>query len=203
MKLYILSLTLLITLSGFSQTIKPLETEWTIDYSERNNSYFKDINNVLDKFVGTWKYEDTTTNTVFEITFSKALHLESRKNGFTDELSAQFKLIINGVEQYNTYNTLCEDCFIATGFASFTEGYDSNNNIIRTEPNPNMYIASIAEPNIEQYIESSDLKLVHQFNLGSPAQLIWTNKTSQVKRIATGQIMNVYQMPLYMILIKQ
>ena len=205
MKPYILKIIILfIGLTGFSQTIKPLETEWTVQYSERNDSYFKDINNVLDKFVGTWRYENTATNTVFEITFTKIIHAERHnRNCFKDKLSAQFKLIVNGIEQYNTYTNECQSCFITTGFGYFTEGYDANNNIISTAPNPNMYIASIAEPAIAKYVLSSNLKLIYQANLGSPDQLIWTNKASQVKRIATGQHMNVYQMPLEMILVKQ
>ena len=71
MKKYVLILITLFGITAFSQTIKPIETEWLVDYSEKNDTYFKDVNNVLDKFVGTWRYEDLTTNTVFEVTFQK------------------------------------------------------------------------------------------------------------------------------------
>jgi hypothetical protein len=189
-------------LVGFGQTIKPVETEGYQENITVRGVYFKDVNNVLDKFVGTWKYEDTSTNTIFEITFSKVINQERIFDNYADELSAQFKLSINGVEQYNTYNTTCADCFIASGFASYEEGFE-NDEFIYTEPNVNMYVGAIAEPNIEQYVLSSNLKLEYQFNLGSFAQLIWTNKVSQKKRIATGQQVNVYQMPMNMVLIKQ
>jgi hypothetical protein len=189
-------------LVGFGQTIKPVETEGYQENITVRGVYFKDVNNVLDKFVGTWKYEDTSTNTIFEITFSKVINQERIFDNYADELSAQFKLSINGVEQYNTYNTTCADCFIASGFTSYEEGFE-NDEFIYTEPNFNMYVGAIAEPNIEQYVLSSNLKLEYQFNLGSSAQLIWTNKVSQKKRIATGQQVNVYQMPMNMVLIKQ
>lgn len=204
MKQYILNITLLLTgLIGISQTtIKPIEAEWIVHYSERKNSYFKDINNVLDKFVGTWKYEDAITNTVFEMTFAKVLHRESRKNSFTDELSAQFKLSIDGIEQYNTYITPCESCFISTGFSSYEEGFE-NDEFVYTEPNSNMYVGAIAEPNIEQHVLSSNLKLKYQSNFGNAAQIIWTNKVEIGLDYNTNVRINNYQMPMNMVLIKQ
>ncbi|EPR70673.1 hypothetical protein ADIWIN_3320 [Winogradskyella psychrotolerans RS-3] len=202
MKLYILNILLLFCLIGFGQTIKPVESEGNQENITVRGVYFKDVNNVLDKFVGTWKYENTLTNTVFEITFSKVINQERIFDNYADELSAQFKLSINGIEQYNTYTTSCEDCFIASGFRSYEEGFE-NDEFVYTEPNSNMYVGAIAEPNIEQYVLSSSLKLEYQFFLGNPAQLIWTNKASQKKRIATGEHMNVYQMPMNMVLIKQ
>ncbi|RKE92239.1 DUF6705 family protein [Ichthyenterobacterium magnum] len=201
MKHYII-ITLLLISTICNAQIKPIETEWDQSNISERNTYFKDVNNVLNKFLGTWKYEDTSNNLVFEITFSKLINQEQIFDNYADELSAQFKLIINGVEQYNTYNTLCNDCFIPKGFCSYEEGFE-NDEFVYTEPNVNMYVANFAEPNIERYVLSSDLKLEYQFSLGSPAQLIWTNKTGTVKRIATGQHMNVYQMPMNMVLIKQ
>lgn len=204
MKHYILIAAMFFGLNAYCQTIKALETEWTLSDAECNNSYFKDINNVLDKFIGTWKYEDVVSNTRFEITFTKLLRMENiHQNGFDDELFAKFKLIVNGVEHYNTYTTPCEDCFIPLGFGLFVEGYDSNFSAIITQPNSNMYIGAFAEPAIEKYVTSSNLKLQFQFNLGSPPNLVWTNIVDKKIRIATGQHMNVYQMPMNMVLVKQ
>ena len=68
--LYIFAL--LTTTMSFAQqlpeTIIPLEEKLGTD----NNSgiyYFKDVNHVLDKFMGTWKYETATES--LEITFYK------------------------------------------------------------------------------------------------------------------------------------
>ncbi|RKE92240.1 hypothetical protein BXY80_2158 [Ichthyenterobacterium magnum] len=157
---------------------------------------------MLNKFLGTWKYEDASNNLVFEITFSKLINQEQIFDNYADELSAQFKLIINGIEQYNTYTTICEDCFIPGGFNSYEEGFE-NDEFIYTESNVNMYIASFAEPNIEDDVLASDLKLEYQFSLGSPAQLIWTNKVSEVLDYITNIRVNNYQLPMNMVLIKQ
>jgi hypothetical protein len=203
MKYLIITTLLLSFFCNAQQTELPIETEWVLDYTQTNNKYFKDINNVLNKFEGTWKYEDMTTNTVFEITFTKILHQEGHKNGFVDELICQFKLTINGIEQYNTYTTPCADCFIPSGFATYTEGYE-NGAFIYTQPNVNMYVASIAEPDIEDDVLASDLKLVYQYDTSTAIEvLIWTNKVSEGTNVATGGISNVYKMPLNMILIKQ
>ena len=39
-----------------AQTIKPAEQYYTEDYNTLNNIYFKDINHIYDKFLGTWEY---------------------------------------------------------------------------------------------------------------------------------------------------
>lgn len=202
MKLYILNILLLFCLMGFGQTIKPVETEGNQENITVWGVYFKDVNNVLDKFVGTWKYENTLTNTVFEITFSKVINQERIFDNYADELSAQFKLSINGVEQYNTYTTPCEDCFIASGFRSYEEGFE-NDEFIYTEPNVNMYVGAIAEPNIEDDVLSSNLKLQYLSNLGISEQLIWTNNVDPGFDYITGTRINNYQMPMNMVLIKQ
>lgn len=201
MKKYILNTLLLFCLMGFGQTIKPIETEWTVENTD--DTYFKDVNNVLDKFVGTWRYENTLSNTIFEITFTKVIQAEGHKNGYVDELSAQFKLTVNGIEKYNTYITDCEDCFVSSRLCFYKEDEIINNRWVFTEPNVNMYVGSIAEPDFENQVLASNLKLEYQFNLGNPAQLNWTNIVSTAFTYNTGEIVNNYQMPLNMVLIKQ
>jgi hypothetical protein len=71
-KLLILGLIIFSNLSCKAQDIKPLETK--MDYYSpetglpKNISYFKDINHLLDKYVGTWKGTQGTKNYVFIIT---------------------------------------------------------------------------------------------------------------------------------------
>ncbi|MCD2259152.1 DUF6705 family protein [Psychroserpens luteolus] len=203
----ITALAFLITISvNAQQTEVPVETEWTVPPSQLNNRYFKDVNNVLDKFVGTWKYENTLNNAVFEITFSKLLHQETHENSFVDELDAQFKLTVNGVEIYNTYTTPCENCIISDGFLSekVYQTLGDYENFLILPPNVNTYFMAIAEPDIEKHVLSSDLKL--EFNLGSNGnadQLTWTNKVDLGKDSNTNQIVNNYEMPLNMVLVKQ
>jgi len=203
MKKYILILIALFGFTAFGQTIKPIETEWTLHYSEQNDTYFKDVNNVLDKFVGTWRYEDLTTNTVFEVTFSKILHQEAHKNGSKDMLSAQFKLIINNVEQYNTYTTPCVNCFVPVGFSSFLESSDALGNFVTSEVSPNMYIGAMAEPEFERNVSASDLKLRYMPSLlGDSPTLLWVNRVSEVSLYTTGERINNYATPLEMVLTK-
>ena len=203
MKKYVLILIALFGFTAFGQTIKPIETEWLVDYSEKNDTYFKDVNNVLDKFVGTWRYEDLTTNTVFEVTFSKILHQERHIDVFYDELSAQFKLTINEVEQYNTYTTPCVNCFIARGFNSFLESSDALGNLVTSEVSPNMYIGAMAEPAFERNVSASDLKLRYTPSLlGDSPTLLWVNRVSEVSLYTTGERINNYATPLEMVLTK-
>jgi hypothetical protein len=203
MKHYILITLLFIGAFGFAQqTIKPIETENIVPNTD--NTYFKDVNNQLDKFVGTWKYEDTNTNTVFEITLTKILHQEVHKNSFADELIAQFKLTVNGVELYNTYTIPCADCVIDGGFRSERIYNPSTTYYTIIPPNVNTYFMCIAEPDFEDDVLASNLKLVHQRDLVTGnAQLIWTNKVREVTYYQTTQVVNIYKMPHNMILIKQ
>ncbi|WP_452600263.1 DUF6705 family protein, partial [Pontimicrobium sp. MEBiC01747] len=102
--IYIHTLMLLMAISSWAQNlVAPIETQYTTNFLASDIS-FKDINGELNKFIGTWTYEDTATNTHFEITFSKiedfVIYL---RNCTEDRLTAQFKLTIDGVEQYNTY----------------------------------------------------------------------------------------------------
>jgi hypothetical protein len=71
-KLLILGLIIFSNLSCKAQDTKPLETK--MDYYSpetgipKNISYFKDINHLLDKYIGTWKGTLGTKNYVFTIT---------------------------------------------------------------------------------------------------------------------------------------
>ena len=53
---------LLIATSSFSQVIKPIETRKTNVEIAGITYYYKDVNGVLDKFLGSWKYQDSPVN---------------------------------------------------------------------------------------------------------------------------------------------
>ena len=65
--------------------------------------YYKDIDGILNKFLGTWKYEDVTNNTSFEITF---YFNEKREIGgdYKDGIYGKYKYIENGNLIYDTTN---------------------------------------------------------------------------------------------------
>lgn len=73
-----------------------------ISYNSSNipkNAYCKDLNNDLDKFTGTWKYENGNTELVITIVKNEQIDLDSY---YTDELAGNYKYIENGVEIVNT-----------------------------------------------------------------------------------------------------
>lgn len=103
-----------------AQEIVPKEQEE--QYLTNGNfqgKYFKDVNGHLNKFIGTWKWQDNASNPtkVFEVTFIK-LENEFTGSYFRDLLITNFKYIENGIEIYNTEN-IFDDKFIFGGLFSF------------------------------------------------------------------------------------
>jgi len=89
------------TMVGFGQNnIIPVEQGININDGQQENFYLKDGNNVLNKFVGTWAFDDGTH--YFKITFYKRI---KKFTGITfeDELVSKFLYIENGVTIYDTY----------------------------------------------------------------------------------------------------
>lgn len=69
------------------------------------NKYYKDSNNLLDSFVGTFLYSNGSTS--FEIKLEKKIN-SSVNNGiyFEDLLIGAYRYVENGVEKVNTLNDL-------------------------------------------------------------------------------------------------
>ncbi|WP_452602644.1 DUF6705 family protein [Pontimicrobium sp. MEBiC06410] len=199
--IYIHALMLLMAISSWAQNlVAPVETKFTTNFLESNVN-FKDVNGELNKFIGTWVYEDTATNTHFEITFSKVEDVPVLSNCTVDELTAQFKLIIDGVEQYNTYTNDYGKMIMASGFY-VTHTYLADGNVIENPPSVNRYHLSIVEPGLSKYIGSSDLTIEYT-NTSGEETLDWKNAVRKVTNIASGEQVNVYKMPLEMVLVKQ
>ncbi len=72
-------------------------------FDEEYNTYYyyKDINGDLDKFLGTWKYQDNDKELI--ITIHKLLHQPAGGN-FHDEIYIKFKYTENGIVIYDTLN---------------------------------------------------------------------------------------------------
>ncbi|MDH7446345.1 DUF6705 family protein [Aquimarina sp. 2201CG14-23] len=106
MKAILKILIVVFAIQGYSQTIIPIEdyenpenyTKTTSDY------YYKDVNGVLDKFLGTWRYQ--TDNEFFEITFTKKTNHKSGMGYYGDLLISRYKYKKNGVIIYDTYPIL-------------------------------------------------------------------------------------------------
>ena len=113
-----------------AQEIVPLEDKKNYDGNERVGKYFKDVNGHLNKFIGTWKWQDNPTNPtkVLEVTFYK---VENQDTGgyHVDRLTSSYTYHENGVEIYNTANGVFGGRFV----------FPNNLNKLRLtymEPNP-------------------------------------------------------------------
>ena len=104
MKKIILNTFLLIAITVNSQTIVPLES---YDGTREPNSYYQDINNVLDPFIGTWEF--TEGSTTFRIVLNKAIMTEVPNTEvpyFEDILYGEYKYVQNNVVMINTLNNV-------------------------------------------------------------------------------------------------
>lgn len=185
---------------SFAQTEYPLLVEYDGSNTNSINAYFKDVNNDLDKFVGTWKYE--SGNIIFEITFAKTLFIPGAfTNSYSDELHATYKLTIGGIVQYDTAVNPCEECYIPIGF-SFIENYTSTGQSDFTPVSPDRYHFAIVDAQHENYVQASKAHMTYSTS-GSNEILTWVNKIGNVYDYQTNDILNIPVMPLNMILVKQ
>lgn len=83
---------LLIFLSCKAQDITPIYNEE--DVPSYINTYYKDVDNDFNPYVGRWKWEDGESS--FEIIFNKDVHRESGNGDFSDNLVGEYKYIDNG-----------------------------------------------------------------------------------------------------------
>ena len=168
------------------EIIVPIEDRKDFEDDVNKTYYYKDVNNELNKFLGTWRYEDG--NTSFEITFIKD---ENRNNGFgghEDEIKpSAFKFIKNGITVYDSANyddTNYEEEYFNGGFFTYPEDL----NILELMYN---------EPDVSIDEKVGDLKLIYN-NLGGTETLTWG-----VRFISNNDGSNPFKMPMLMTLIKQ
>jgi hypothetical protein len=181
---------LIVLIFNFQLYAQDVALENKNDYNgyERVGKYFKDINGHLNKFIGTWKWQDNPTNPtkVLEINFFK---VENYDTGgyFEDRLNSTYIYSENGVEIYNTVN-IYDDKFIFGGLFSFP----NNINKLRlyySEPNPatngfryNFHI---------EYLQSATIT--------GTAQLKWDVEIV----IEVAQVAELPKIPMHIILTKQ
>lgn len=109
MKKIALIIIILINFIGYAQHPEwitvPLEESLDMEYRHRDFTYFKDVNNSLDKFVGTWVYSQG--NDYFKITFIKLTNQVSEINlrQKEDILISRYEYKQNGIIIFETYTT--------------------------------------------------------------------------------------------------
>lgn len=98
-----------------SQQIIPLETKgFPIE-----NTYYKDLNNELDPYIGTWK--GVFNDKIFIITFSKYKNYNSTGNYYKDRLAGKYRMLdASGNQLYSTYNLSDEKAKVMS--LGFVEG---------------------------------------------------------------------------------
>lgn len=107
MKHYRIIITVLIFAFSFfnckaQSPILPLD-DW--DY-EQANAYYKDLDNELDSFEGTWLYTDGDTS--LKIVLEKRL-MQFNGDYYTDLIVGEYQYIKNGVEKINTLDQINQD----------------------------------------------------------------------------------------------
>lgn len=175
---------MLFTITSFGQTnIFPTEQRIHIDDipdGQQEDFYLKDINGVLDKFVGVWKYEAGTD--IFEITFYKRI---KKFTGFyyEDSLVSNFKYIKDGIIIFDTYgSTTSVTCIHGNNFED-----SSNLNKI------NLYLK---EPNLPIRVKNRRINLTYSKPLLDVTTLTW-----EALPVITNP--GTYKIPENMVLVKQ
>lgn len=106
-KIIYITILLITALCAAQETVKPLEDYLKGD--DQNNDYYKDTNSTLNKFLGTWVYDNGPH--YFKIIFYKIEHKNIYDLGFgtptynlyIDTIESKFLYQYNGVTVYDTY----------------------------------------------------------------------------------------------------
>ena len=205
-KIFLLSILFLSVLEGLAQdNVIPLE-QFSVEAISLND-YYKDINGVLDKFVGTWIYDDGIT--YFKVVIQKEERISAINDWdntpiYFDQLVGNFELRLNGLTIYNTLNS--------------TDNYPINDGYRIT--NLNRKIKLFYSETDNNYTDSfyntfgmyrSTLSLTYQPDLSNNVdQLLWNRITFNGKEpidtsnyLIGQQDSTPYQIPPNMLLTKQ
>lgn len=104
--LIILIISLITTVFHAQEQIVPLTDLGEINEQENVTYYYKDINGDLNKFLGTWIYQDTNKELIVTFYFNE--HTESGGT-YYDEIYAKFKYTENGLIIYDTLLDISDD----------------------------------------------------------------------------------------------
>lgn len=105
-KVFLILFGLLTTAFYAQEQIVPLTQEGILDEEDDVVYYYKDINGDLNKFLGTWKYQDATKELI--VTFYLNPH-KDYDGSYSDDIYAKIKYTENGTVIYNTLSDISED----------------------------------------------------------------------------------------------
>ena len=170
--LYITIISLLINLYSYSQeTVVNIEDRYTIPPLATNTGvyYFKDTNNLLDKFVGSWVFNDGTH--YLRLIITKHIHVTRdvgdfhTDDDFDDLIKIRIEYRLAGIEKYNTTEERAlkgEDIL----------NVNTIENIIYFEPS----LTSCQREKLGY------LKIEYLINISGDEQLIWT-RTNTISEV--------------------
>jgi len=156
---YIITLITSIIITAFSysqETIVNIEDKYNLDpYATVLTDevfYFKDANNLLDKYTGTWTFNDGIH--YLKIVVTKHLHINRGSGNFDDLIYIKTEYKLNGEEKYNT-----------------SGGIGGNDIVSNNTVEVNYY-----EPSLTSCYrrKQGNLQLEYSVNSSSIEQLIWT-----------------------------
>ena len=175
MKKIILITLVFLSMSCKAQTpIYPLDGGNT-NYGSVNGAYYKDINNFLDQYVGTWLY--VNGNTSIKLVLQKKTmfkEIDGVQHFYTDYTVGEYQYIENGIEKLNTLNNLTVNYTSIYSYGLVGHGQTPNNVYPKCNvclPNEKRLHANVFEPiikNVEgleaeitarQFVESGVQKL--------------------------------------------
>ena len=117
-------LILFLPICSIAQTLEQRPIETFYQPNQPNHVYYKDVNNLLDKYVGTWVYDDGTHYfriEFFKQTFFRETPMSNTKiTIYTDKIYGHYQYKLNGVEVYNVTDS---QSAIATAGAFTSQGF--------------------------------------------------------------------------------
>lgn len=122
-----------------------------------DNAYLKDLGNDLEKFTGTWKYTNGTTELTVII-----IKEEQVFNGdyYIDMLVGKYKYIEDGVEIINTLSNNLNDNATISGATLWDD-------------NINLFSATLWDPGKKRANYNLDLTFLSTGTIGVPATMQW------------------------------
>jgi hypothetical protein len=137
------------------------------DSRELNGAYYKDFNNQLDTFVGTWKYTNGSTSVTITL-IKKVMQplMDESISYYEDIIVGEYKYIENGVEKINTLPQLLvsKDPYEYNIVGNIF--YESTNKNLQTNfRDPNRKIQGMTQAMFFDHINNDPQKLLLTFKM--------------------------------------
>ena len=188
-------------LNTFSQNIN-IEN---ISSPRVSGAYYKDINNLLDPYVGTWVYSSPTDT--LKIKLRKVIRAPFINNSFEDLIVGEYQYIKNGVEKINTLSNFSTNYPMQRAHKINGNNILENHNIPKCNycnPNEKRLRLILVEP-LSQWGADLNLRLI-DVN-GQPALEVYKWGTPPPARVegdpTTGHANPIIEIGANFIMIKQ